>query len=89
MTADVSIVSASQANVLIVPLRAVHTEGERAYVNRLAGGQVEQVDVTLGLMTDTETEITGGLSEGETVVVVARAESESSSGMPMMFGGGR
>ncbi|MCP4537363.1 MAG: efflux RND transporter periplasmic adaptor subunit [Chloroflexi bacterium] len=90
MTADVSIVSASQAGALIVPLRAVHTEGERAYVDRLAGGQAERVEVTLGLMTDTEIEITGGLSEGETVVVVARAGSgPSSNGGPMMFGGGQ
>ncbi len=89
MTADVSIVSASQAGALIVPLRAVHVEEGLAYVDRLAGGQVERVEVTLGLMTDTEIEITGGLSEGETVVVVARVESGPSFGGPMMFGGGQ
>jgi len=69
MTADVSIVTVSQEETLIVPLRAVHTEGERAYVNRVAGDQVEQVAVELGLMTDTEIEITSGLAEGDVVVV--------------------
>jgi RND family efflux transporter MFP subunit len=89
MTADVSIVSASQENALIVPLRAVHVEQGLAYVDRLVEGQVERVEVTLGLMTDTEIEITGGLSEGETVVVVASAESGPSFSGPMMFGGGQ
>jgi HlyD family secretion protein len=90
MTADVSIVSASRTDVLIVPLRAVHVVEEGlAYVDRIVGGQVERVEVMLGLMTDTEIEITGGLSEGETVVVVAHAESEPSFGGPMMFRGGQ
>jgi len=91
MTADVEIVTASQEGALIVPLRAVHTEGERAYVNRLAGDQVERVEVTLGLMTDTEVEITGGLAEGDVVIVVAGPSQGPTGQMPgpfRMFGGG-
>ena len=86
MTADVEIVSASQEGALIVPLRAVHTEDGRAYVERLAGNQIERVEVTLGLMTETEVEITGGLAEGDVVVVVAAASSAQGSGGGMMFG---
>jgi len=90
MTADVEIISASQEGALIVPLRAVHTEGERAYVYRLVGGQAEQVEVTLGMMTDTEVEITGGLAEGDEVSVVAAPTQGSTSGFGPggMFGGG-
>ena len=88
MTADVSVVTASQENVLIVPLRAIHTEGERAYVDRLAGDQVERVAVELGMMTETEIEITGGLSEGDVVVVVPGAQGSGGGGMFGMFGGG-
>lgn len=73
MTADVEIVTVSQADALIVPLRAVEVkaeaEGARAYVQRLVGDQIERVEVELGLMTDTEIEITAGLSEGDVVVV--------------------
>ncbi|MBU0703439.1 MAG: efflux RND transporter periplasmic adaptor subunit, partial [Chloroflexi bacterium] len=91
MTADVEIVSASQEGALIVPLRAVHTEGGQSYVNRLVGGRTEQVEVTLGLTTDTEVEITGGLAEGDVVSVVA-APTQSSTGQGFgpggMFGGG-
>jgi HlyD family secretion protein len=90
MTADVEITTASQENALIVPLRAVHTEGEHVYVERLVGNQTEQVEVTLGLMTDTEIEITNGLAEGDVVIVVAGATSDSDRRMPGpggMFGG--
>ena len=80
MTADVEITSASQEGALIVPLRAVHTEGERAYVYRLVGGQTEQVEVTLGMMTDTEVEITSGLAEGDEVSVVAAPTQGSGGG---------
>jgi len=71
MTADVSIVTVSNEDALIVPLRAVKTENGHAYVDRLVGDRSEQVEVELGLMTDTEIEITDGLSEGDVVVVVA------------------
>jgi multidrug efflux pump subunit AcrA (membrane-fusion protein) len=92
MTADVSVVVASQEDALIVPLRAVHTEGERAYVKRLNDGQIERVEVELGLMTDTEIEITRGLSEGDAVLVVSGAAESGEERMPGpmgVLGGGR
>ena len=99
MTADVEIISASQEGALIVPLRAVHTEGEQTYVYRVVGGRTEQVEVELGLTTDTEAEITSGLAEGPAlslaegdVVSVVAAPTPSSAGQGFgpggMFGGG-
>lgn len=91
MTADVTIAVASKENALIVPLRAIETEGEQAYVQRLAGGQTERVEVTLGMMTGVEVEITGGLSEGHVVVVVAGPAQGSTvemGGLGDIFGGG-
>jgi HlyD family secretion protein len=90
MTADVEIVSASHEGVLIVPLRAVYTEGELAHVYRLSGGQTEQVEVTLGMMTGTEVEIADGLAEGDVVSVVAAPTQDSGPGFGpgRMFGGG-
>ncbi|MBN1887834.1 MAG: efflux RND transporter periplasmic adaptor subunit [Thermoflexales bacterium] len=88
MTADVEIVTASRENTLIVPLRAVHTEGEQAYIDRLAGDQTERVTVELGMMTDTQVEITGGLAEGDKVIVVAAPSAERSQGFGL-FGGMR
>ena len=95
MTADVEITIASQEDVLIVPLRAIEVEAEvkekRAYVRRLVGDQVGRVEVTLGMMTDTEVEITGGLVEGDVVIVVAAPTRDTGNGLhsPLgMFGGG-
>jgi HlyD family secretion protein len=89
MTTDVEIVSASQKDALIVPLRAVHTEGGRSYVNRWAGSRTERVEVELGLTTDTKVEIASGLAEGDVVVVVAAASKDDSDGFrPPFMGGG-
>ncbi len=88
MTVDVEIATASQEDALIVPLRAIHTEGGRAYVDRRAGDQIERVAVELGLMTETEIAITTGLSEGDVVVVVASASPSNRQFGPMGFGGG-
>ena len=87
MTADVEIVTASQEGALIVPLRAVHVEGEQAYVDRLVGGQIERVEVTLGMTTDTEAEIVGGadgtsVAEGDVVVVYATYQPARGVGSP-------
>ena len=96
MTADVEIITASREDVLIVPLRTVEVEGERAYVQRLVGDQIEQVAVELGMVTETEVEITGdvaegpalSLVEGDVVLVVPSAQGSAGGGMFGMFGGG-
>jgi len=91
MTADVEIVTASQEGVLIVPLRAIQSEGGKSTVQRQSAGGFEQVEVTLGVMTDTEVEVIGGLSEGDVVSVVAapaQGTTERGFGPGGMFGGG-
>ena len=70
MTADVEIITTSQEDALIVPLRAIKSEGGRSYADRLAGDQTQRVEVMLGLMTETKVQIIDGLSEGDVVVVV-------------------
>jgi HlyD family secretion protein len=69
MTAEVEIATTSQEDALIIPLRAVETEYGRAHVWRLSDDEFEQAEVTLGLMTDTEVEVTSGLAEGDVVSV--------------------
>jgi len=90
MTANVSILVESREGTLLVPLRAVETEGEQAYVWRVTPDGNERVSVTLGLMTDTEVEILSGLSEGEEVVVYAGPEQRANveyQGLRGVFGG--
>jgi HlyD family secretion protein len=91
MTADVEIVTASQEGALIVPLRAIHSENGLSTVRLQSAGGFEEVEVTLGVMTETEVEITGGLSEGDVVSVVAvptQSPTERGFGPGGMFGGG-
>ncbi len=90
MTANVSIFVESREGALLVPLRAVETEGEQAYVWRVTPGGNERVPVTLGLMTDTEVEILNGLAEGEEIVVYAGPEQRANveyQGLRGVFGG--
>lgn len=69
MTAEVEITTASREDALIVPLRAVETDGGRAAVWRMSGDGFERTEVTLGLVTDAEAQITRGLAEGDVVSV--------------------
>ncbi len=92
MTADVTVITASRENVFVIPLRAVKTDGEHAYVDRLVAGKVERVEVELGMMTETEVEITSGVAEGDVVVVVAAPAQGSGDAVPMplrILGGGK
>jgi HlyD family secretion protein len=88
MTADVEIVTASQEGVLVVPLRAIQSEGARSYVQLQSVGGFERVEVTLGVMTETEVEITSGLSERDVVSVVA-VPTQSLTGSGFVPGPGR
>ena len=83
MTADVTVITASRENVLVIPLRAVRTEGEHAYVDRLVGDKAERVEVKLGMMTETEVEITDGVAERDVVVVVAAPTQGSGDAVPI------
>jgi HlyD family secretion protein len=70
MTANLAITVAQDQNVLIVPLRAVRTQGTQKMVTVLYQGQEISVTVQVGLTNDTDAEITGGqLKAGDEVVV--------------------
>jgi HlyD family secretion protein len=91
MTANVEIITASKADALIVPLRAIQSESGKSYIWRQSADGFEKVEVTLGVMTETEVEIVGGLSEGDVVSVVASPEQgggQPGFGPGGLFGGG-
>jgi HlyD family secretion protein len=91
MTANVEIITASKADALIVPLRAIQSENGKSYIWRQSADGFEKTEVTLGVMTETEVEITSGLSEGDVVSVVvspAQGGGQPGWGPGGMFGGG-
>lgn len=91
MSVNAEITTQSVDDVLIVPNSAVKGFGDSAYVEQLVNGQVQKVPVTLGVLGDFYTQITGGISEGESVITgtVTQTEEESDSGSSSIFGGMR
>ena len=65
MTVDMEIVLDSVADALLVPIRAVFTEGGRSVVYRLKGNNVEVVPVTPGKRNDLQIVVSGKLHEGD------------------------
>jgi HlyD family secretion protein len=87
MSANVDIIVAEHDNVLTVPNRAIRTQGRQKLVTVLFEGQQMEVPVQTGLASDTATEITSGLKEGDVVVLNPTLTTSSRPGGPG-FGGG-
>ncbi len=66
-SATVTIVVSERADVLTVPSLALHTEGDRTYVNEVVDGKTVRTDVAVGESFGGQTEITAGLAEGDRV----------------------
>ncbi len=69
MTANAAVVVDQRTNVLIVPVRAVHTQGNQKLVTVQVNGKLVQQSVTTGLTNDQSVEITKGLQAGDVVVL--------------------
>ena len=79
MSGTATIVTREAADVLIVPVDAIQTKDEKKVVTALSGDDLtnsEDREVTLGLVNNTMAEITDGLSEGETVLVIGSTQLE-------------
>lgn len=94
MTANLSITVDQRQNVLMIPIRAVRTQGNQKMVTVLYKGQQIPVPVQLGLENDTSTEITSGLQEGDVILLqqttTASSAARGGGGIPFIGGlGGR
>ncbi len=69
MSAAISIETDRKDNVLLVPNRAVRTQGRTKVVDVLAGENTVTKTVQTGASNDQSTEITSGLQEGDQVVI--------------------
>lgn len=92
MSATANIIVDTKTDVLLVPLAAVQTSNGQSYIRVLKNGQITETPVTIGESSDTQTEITSGLHEGDTVVVgtISSSSGGSSSASPFsrnLFGG--
>jgi macrolide-specific efflux system membrane fusion protein len=86
MTASAVIQTDRKDDTLSVPSAAVHTTDGQSTVLVLKNGKQSSVDVTTGITSDTNTEITSGLSEGETVITGQATTTGASSTTASPFG---
>jgi multidrug efflux pump subunit AcrA (membrane-fusion protein) len=94
MNASVTIIVDQRQDVLTVATSAVQTEGRASFVTvQNEDGSTERVVVEIGLSDDTNTEITSGLEEGQTVIIPgvtstsSSAEQNTSQQVSPIFGG--
>jgi macrolide-specific efflux system membrane fusion protein len=88
MSATANIIIDTKTDVLLVPSAAVQTSNGQSTVRVLKNGKISAVDVTVGESSDTQTEITSGLNEGDTVVIGGLTQSNTSSPFSRnLFGG--
>lgn len=95
MAVTATIITKVKDNVLLVPSGAIQTSNGNSTVRVLKNGKPETVSVKVGDSSDTETEITSGLNEGDLVITNAiNSTSTGSSGTQSTspfssFGGSR
>lgn len=88
MTANLAVSVDRRENVLLVPTRAVRTQGNQKTVTVEYKGQSIEVPVGTGLSNDTQVEITNGLQEGDVVLLNQTQTSQSGGAGQMLFMGG-
>jgi HlyD family secretion protein len=71
MSATATITSSARDNVLLVPNRAVQRNREtgQTFVERLAQGGPQQVEIRLGLRDEQQSEVRAGLEEGDQLAI--------------------
>jgi HlyD family secretion protein len=87
LSVTVNLVTASKSNILTVPNRAIVRQQGKTYVEEEKNGKTEQVPVTIGISNSQYTEVTGGLSEGDTVIIQVTSSSSSTSSNQRQGGG--
>ena len=87
MTANATVVVSKATNAITVPNLAVSHVAGQAYVYVYANGQRVQTAIETGVVGDQFTEVTGGLNDGEQVVMPT-VRVNSGSGNNRGFGGG-
>jgi HlyD family secretion protein len=73
MSANTTILVNEYADVLKIPTWVVRVDQDtgQTYVDRRAGGEIERVDVTLGIRYEGFVQVLGGLAEGDELVLIS------------------
>jgi macrolide-specific efflux system membrane fusion protein len=87
MTANVSVVDQTRANVLQLPSSAITTVGTNSTVQLLQNGKPAVTRVVTGLTGNAATEIVSGLSKGDVVVLPTVTITAATAAAPAAGGG--
>ena len=88
MAATANIITATKDNVLLVPASSIQSQNEEIFVRVMKNNKPKEVAVETGLSSDTQTEITSGLSEGDIVVTnIIQSNTASQRQTTSPFGG--
>jgi membrane fusion protein, macrolide-specific efflux system len=79
MTVTANIITQTAADVLAVPSTAVKSSTGGRYVQILQNGVPTNVTVETGLVSDSYTEITSGLTQGQEIITATSSSSKSGS----------
>lgn len=90
MNAKTTILIDEKKNVLAVPASCIQTDGDRTYITVLvdeATGETKEIDVTTGLETAYDVEISGnGVKEGLEVIIPDGTTTEDTETMDAIYG---
>ena len=86
MSASLAIENDRKDNALMVPNRAIRTQGRNRVVDVLVGEKTETRTVQVGASNDTSTQITSGLQDGDTVVIPVTSTRAPNIGAPGIGG---
>ena len=75
----VTVTTQQRFNVLSIPREALHTEGARNFVYRVVNNKLVVTPVQVGVVNLTRVEITGGLTEKDTVALAATSSNRDLS----------
>lgn len=79
MSATANIILEAKDNVLVVPSGAIRIQDDQKVVRVMKNKKEESVTVETGLVSDTQTEIISGLSEGDEIITSTTSINNSSS----------
>jgi multidrug efflux pump subunit AcrA (membrane-fusion protein) len=68
MLGRLTLILREKKDVLLLPNAAIRAFGGRRYVQITANGRKREIDIEIGIITQTETEIVKGLKEGDRVI---------------------
>jgi multidrug efflux pump subunit AcrA (membrane-fusion protein) len=89
MTANATVTISKVTNAITVPNLAISRSAGQAYVLVYSSGQQVQTPIETGVVGDQFTEVSGGLNDGEQVVLPSIRAASGSGGRGFGNGGGR